>query len=184
MEMLSLDNLEELCEAYEPPIEVLSDPYAPANDPSAQQERRLRAAIAVQVRSMRSKHAAIARLRATSNDTNAQIAEKVGLTPVTVSNVLRRGDVRTLLNYLHHYSQHRAGSVLEHRKAILHRIAIDNEKDKPSVSITAIAELNKIDGSYKQEDEQKNTLHIVINNELLPRTTLDVVPEGVAVRET
>jgi hypothetical protein len=50
--------------------------------------------------------------------------------------------------------------------------------------MNAVDMLNKMDGSYVKEEEKSNVINIQINNELLPRTALDLVPEGVAVRET
>ena len=67
------------------------------------------------------------------------------------------------------------GPTQDHRKGLLFRIALDNEKEKPSVAITAITEINKMSGSYEQQGGGIVN-NITINGELLPRGALDELP--------
>ena len=70
---------------------------------------------------------------------------------------------------------HVDGPSIAHRKAILNRIIVDNQKKAPKVATAAIAELNKMD--VQQHNIENDTggpqVNVTINQNVFPRTTLD-----------
>ena len=76
-----------------------------------------------------------------------------------------------LLRTLIHLDQHHEGINLRIRKSMLNEIAIDNKIDDPRLTVTAIQELNRIDGTYEREANKPQV--IIINNGTFPRGALD-----------
>jgi len=54
---------------------------------------------------------------------------------------------------------------------MLWRIAIDNEKTDPKEATKAIAEMNRMEA--EKNGKTRPNIEIIINNEMLPRTSLD-----------
>ncbi len=179
-----LTHLEELVEEMgHPALTFAPDPYHPDSDEYVRKDARLRAAMASHAKHMNPKAVQAVKMYAKAVPIS-KIANTLGVTPPTVRNYVNSKAACELLQYIRHYAAHLEGPTIEHRKNILYRIIVDNEKSKPQVAMNAVDMLNKMDGSYVKEEEKSNVINIQINNELLPRTALDLVPEGVAVRET
>jgi hypothetical protein len=70
-----------------------------------------------------------------------------------------------------HLDQHHEGINLRIRKSMLAEIAIDNKHEDPRLTVTAIQELNRIEGIYNVESNRPQV--IVVNNTIFPRGALD-----------
>jgi len=168
-----LQTLDQHIEDLGHPVEQFdADPYHPDSDPYMARERRIRRMLVDQSAKMRPKQVESVK-QAAQGRSYKEIAKNLGLTPTTVSKHVRSPEGRELLNLIRTMQAHRSGPTAEHRAGILYRIAVDNEKDKPTVTISAIQEINKMEGSYKRDESDNTKIQIVINNDLMPRTTLD-----------
>ena len=155
------------------PPEDLLDEFHPANDTYFTQLRTLRGHAVRLSTSMHYRHVEIAKLRQQGRS-NTEIAEAVRVTPQTVGNVLRRDDVQELSTVLGHIGMLIDGPNLELRKHMLWRIARRNEEPEPNVAISALKELNKLEGAYPvQAAATAAVVNVTINGEALPRTKLD-----------
>lgn len=168
---LELDNPE--TGMYFAPDDIL-DEDNPLNDPYYRSLARLRATIVQQATSMRPKHVQIARL-IHQGKRNVEIAEQVKYTQSAISTIVKRPDVEQFLHTLRAIAAMLDGPNLELRKHMLWRIARTNEAPEPNTAITALKELNKLDGAYPQPDisTQPQRLEITINGQQMPRTQLD-----------
>jgi hypothetical protein len=72
---------------------------------------------------------------------------------------------------LFYLQQLREGPNLEQRKRTLWEITQDNQHDEPKTSISAIQEMNRMDGIGKDTKDTK--IEVTINNQLLPKGALD-----------
>jgi hypothetical protein len=59
------------------------------------------------------------------------------------------------------------------RKALLWRIAVDNEKDKPDSAIRAVGEINRMNGVGLKGSDSLRSLTVVVNNQVLAVGPLD-----------
>ena len=105
------------------------------------------------------------------------IGQKLDIGPATISKWLNEPESQRLKALLDHLQMLKDGPNADHRKNILYRIAIDNTNKKPRVTIAAIQEINRMSGSYGSEAGQSNVVNIQINGEILPRGSLDTMPE-------
>ena len=159
------------------PGELTLDLHHPMNDAFQRRIDELSGKIQAFGRLMPKKKRDVAKLYC-RNLTTRDIAKRVDVCPQTVRKWLRLPKVAHLVLLIEHLKQAIDGPNLEHRKGILYRIAIDNEEKRPNISIMAIQEINKMSHSYAQPEQQAgNVVNIQINGELLPRGSLDTLPE-------
>ena len=143
------------------PIELVVDKYHPDNSDFMQQVHRSKQLLAHQSDRCRPRHVWIAK-ELYKGMTHAEVAKKFDLQPASVSAISRRPEVKQLMELLQHHSALWEGPTIEHRKRELWEIEQDNKKDDPRVSISAIKEMNAMDGVYKQQVDPK--IEITINN--------------------
>jgi hypothetical protein len=117
--------------------------YYAGNDPSVQAEFRLKQEIIEHVKDMQPWQIELAR-RLSTGEPKTSIYKTILKDHSVADAFLRTGPGRTLVNYYVHLRILEDGLPMKVRKAMLERIAIDNEKQNPKESIRAIAELNKI----------------------------------------
>ena len=158
-----------------PPALMLSadlelDPYHPSNQPYVKTEQAIKRVVVDQSVRMNPRHVKIAKMHLRGN-TRQEMIDETGLVSGTVSQILSRPDVIELLRTLIHLDQHHEGINLRIRKSMLNEIAIDNKIDDPRLTVTAIQELNRIDGTYELEANKPQV--IIINNGTFPRGALD-----------
>lgn len=168
------------------PPECLLDKYHPRNDQYFSDMNMTRKRLASQKALMKPKAAAAVTLfRSGKNFT--EIGALLNIGPQTISKYIQSPDGLRLRALIDHHQQQIDGPNADHRKGILYRIVIDNETTDPTVAISAIKELNKMAGSYAEtgsgSGSQGNVFNISINNELMPRTSLDTLPETYETRQ-
>lgn len=160
------------------PPDWLLDADCPANDQYLRQIEALKRLIVSQSALMYPTQISIVKKRHLGKRTR-DIAAEVELTPASVNRNLKDPKAQRLLALLSHLSIMMDGPREAQRKDFLWRIARRNEVTDPRVSISAIAEINKM--SHQGEVLKRggntsggNTVQIVINNETFPRGALDV----------
>lgn len=172
MEALSLDRLDEYVEPNLPP-ELLLDPYNPANDQYFKTKTSLERRIVGHSATMRPKQVRAVKLRYLGKS-NTEIAEVIKVTPHTVGRYVNTQAAQRLVSLMNHYARHCDGPNEDHRKSFLWRIAVDNQSDKPTVSISAITEINRMAGTYdKSAAAGTGNITVVVNNNVLQRGALD-----------
>jgi len=152
--------------------EVLSDPYHYANDEFVKNTIALKKEIARAMINLTPNQ------RYTVKETvkgvpQSDIAAELGVSASTISTSLKKTKVNAVLNMLMHYELMLDAPLEFQRKNMMWRIAVDNEKSKPKVAISAIDTLNKMTKTYATEQNGVGTVNIVINNANLPRGVLD-----------
>lgn len=156
--------------------DMLLDPHNPANDQYFKSLDALRALAVQQSGAMRQRHVEIVR-RSHTGAKPSDIATDLKIAVQTVYAVLRRPESATLLSTLRHIGHLIDGPNLELRKHVLWRIAKRNEVMEPNVTISAMKELNKLDGAYPvQTQPTVPAVNITINQDSMPRTALDEAP--------
>ena len=164
------------------PPEMLLDPYHPKNDRFYSELNHTKRAVLATSNALRPMHRqAVAMYRGGMNYT--EIAKKLDSTLSTVSKWVNAPQAKRLSALMDHHQHQVDGPNSEHRKAILYRISMDNEKYHPSISIKALQEINKMSGTYETGDNIQNQVNIQINGELLPRGALDVLPDTYETRQ-
>lgn len=109
---------------------------------------------------------------------NTDIGKKLDIGPTTIAKWLKLPECKRLNALMNHLQMLNDGPNQDHRKNILYRIAVDNTEKKPRVTIAAIQEINRMSGTYGAEGGNSgNVVQIQINGELLPRGSLDTMPE-------
>lgn len=172
MTAMALENIDEYCEPNLP-AECLLDPYNPANDKyyktKSDLERRIIHASSI----MRPKQVLAVKKRF-SGASNKEIAEALKVAAGTVSGWFKKPEAQRLRSLLAHYGAHIDGPNTDHRKAILHRIVVDNEIQKPTVAISAIAELNRMTGAYDTGIGSGGTsVTVIVQHPALEKSPLD-----------
>jgi hypothetical protein len=168
---------------YLPP-ECLIDKYHPRNDVYFSELNITKKRLASQKALMKPKAAAAVYLYI-SGKNNREIGEALNLGPKTIGNYIKSPDGLRLRSLIDHHQQQIDGPNADHRKGILYRITIDNEKKDPNTAIAAVKEINKMSGSYEQggSGSHGNVFNIQINNDLMPKGALDVMPETFETRQ-
>lgn len=154
---------------YLPP-EVLLDEYHPANTTFFKNIRQLEQALVAASQAAGSATTTVAKMNL-RGVTNADIADELGFKREKVARLLRSPEgkkLKTLLYYLQHL---REGPNIEQRKRTLWEIAAKNQEEDPKTSISAIQEMNRMDGVGKEKIDQN--INVTINNQLLPKGALD-----------
>jgi len=119
---------------------------------------------------MRPLHVDIAKL-SHAGKSHRDIAAEINRTDRTVTKVLGRQDVRELLFWLNLLRETIDGPNKTQRMSMLWRIAVDNEKNAPKIATGALAEINKMTGTYSREPGSGMT--VIIQNNVLGRGPLD-----------
>jgi hypothetical protein len=172
--MSNLTAMQQLEEAYEPlDPELVKDPYHPSNDRYYRSLDDIKKRIVHQQGIMKPKEVEAVKL-ALSSMSNTDIAKRIGVTPATASKYIRSENGRRLRQLIGHLQHQLDGPNLEHRQAILYRIAIDNEVERPNVSIQAITEINKMTHAYTPSGA--GGVNVTINQNLFPMGELDKAP--------
>ena len=156
------------------PPELVLDPKHPANDEYIRNAQNIQRAIVAVSKKLSPRAVQATKLKHKALPTR-EIAERLNVTPTTISKLTKSKDAKTLLTLLGYYASLVAGPHVAQRTAMLWRIATDNESKAPRTAIAALAELNKVDLAYKEMQtgaNQKSPI-VVINQETLPRTVLD-----------
>ena len=155
------------------PPEQLLDHEDPTNDRYFRHLASIRIRIEAQCRKCRPRQVQAARMHHRGK-TNKEIAAKLNYNQSTVSGLLKRPNVVELLGLLRRAAQFIEGPNVALRKNMLWRIAATNELQDPATAITAVKELNKLDGAYPQASYNPNPqVTIVINQDQMPKTALD-----------
>lgn len=175
-----MDNqLERIYSEHDPgedhlPQELLHDPHHPRSDSFEQNVIGIQRAILAQRNQMKPKMREAIQLHH-SGLPATKIAERIKVTAPTVGKYINSDKGQRLLALFNHLQAKLDGPTSDHRKGILYRIAVDNEKERPNIAVTAIQEINKMSGAYEQSGDG-NAINITINNELLPSGKLDELP--------
>jgi hypothetical protein len=163
---------------YDPnllPADLVIDRYHPEGDAYMQNLRSVQQAVVAASGRLTPAQVRAAKLRHTGDDYTS-IAKKIGKAPATVSKWLKHPDAVRLLTLLRHYASTLGGARVEQRKHMLWRIAVDAETDDPRTAIQALAEINRMDmntHAIESGTAGSTTVNVVINQDQLPRTTLD-----------
>jgi hypothetical protein len=167
------------------PPELLLDPEHPDNDPYFQQLNHINRAVmdaSARLRPLQ-KHAVMLHRTGLSY---TEIAKKLDIAPATASRYVNSTEGKRFTNVLEFHQRHIDGPQFDHRKNILYRIALEQQKMSPGVAINAIKEINKMTGTYGDPSggfENNGTINIQINGELLPRGVLDTLPNTYETRQ-
>jgi len=157
------------------PPELLLDPAHPANDGYIRSTEEIKRLMLTVSSRLKPRTVRIVKLRHQGIPAT-EVARMLDITPATVSKNMHTPDAKRLTALLGYYGSMVAGPHIAQRNNMLWRIAKANEHDQPRVTISAIAELNKVEIALKESnassDQQKAPI-VVINQELLPRTNLD-----------
>ena len=155
---------------YLPP-ELLLDTHHPANSSYMQNLNGIRRIIVSKTQTMKLWHVKAVKMQA-QGKSNIEIATAFKKTPATVSQTLLRKDAKELRATLQHYNIAMDGPNDAHRRRMLWEIAVDNQDIEPKVSISSIAEINKMNQTYAT-GAKDTSINITINNSLLPKGKLD-----------
>jgi|TARA_R110000772_G_scaffold10671_8_gene33942 hypothetical protein len=154
---------------YLPP-ELLLDEYHPANTPFFKNLRQLEQALVAASHDAGARGTAIAKMHLRGMK-NVDIAKEFDTTGDSISHTLHSKKVAKITSLLFYLQQLREGPNLEQRKRTLWEITQDNQHDEPKTSISAIQEMNRMDGIGKDTKDTK--IEVTINNQLLPKGALD-----------
>ena len=146
---------------YLPP-ELLLDVHHPANSEYMQNINSVKRTVVACSSKMKAWHVdAVKRRVAGAPNTDG-----------AVSQALNRQDAKELRALLEHYNMAMDGPNDAHRRRMLWEIAVDNQDIEPKVSISSVAEINKMNGTYSTGSKD-TAINITINNSLLPKGKLD-----------
>jgi len=154
----------------------LLDDYHPANDEYMRSIDMVQKRIMQHCANMKPKQVEVIKLHHTGK-TNQDIAEITGYSEGNVSVIINSDNGKRLKALLCYYQQGVEGPNKAQRMNMLWRMAIDNERERPTVAKECIAELNRMDNAAQQLELTKqgndNRVQIIINNEILPKGALD-----------
>jgi hypothetical protein len=161
---------------YDPnklPANMLAMPHHPSADAYVEGLRGIQRAIVEQSLSMKRKDVLMVKMfhKATPK---SQIAKELKCTPQTIEAKVRSDAGQKLLALLAYYQEAIDGPNEALRRNILWRVAAKNEDIAPKVTISAVAELNKMDNIGKDALANLTTgdVSITINQQLI-RGALD-----------
>ena len=159
------------------PETALLDEFHPANDEYLRKQVQLERMMVNAEQCMRPKHVQIAKLRF-NGMTNIAIAEDMRMHPGSISIICNRKDVQQLTALMRHYRMGRQGPNEDQRIAMLWRIAVRNEEERPSIAKDALAELNRMHSTAADRDMALkqiggSKIEITINQTTMPRGALD-----------
>jgi hypothetical protein len=150
--------------------ELALDKYNPENLDFHQTSRRFKQLMVAQQAKCRSHHVQVAKLHHLGKR-NGEIAHELSLHAATVGNILKRDEVKLLIDLLRLYGGHMGGPTMEHKRRILWEITIDNKEMDPKTALQAIDQMNKMDGVYTQKVDLD--VRITIDDGKFKQTALD-----------
>jgi hypothetical protein len=160
--------LQQVALSLSPELEL--DKYHKSNQPFIKTEQAIKCVVVDQSARMRPNHVKVAKMHLRGNS-RQEMVDETGLKYGSVIQILTRPDVLELIRTLSHLDAHYEGIDLRIRKQMLIEIAIDNKQLDPRLTVTAIQELNRLDGAYNHEASKQTV--IVVNNTVFPRGELD-----------
>ena len=150
--------------------ELALDEYNPENQEYHQKTRRFKQLMVSQQAKCRPHHVQVAKQHHLGTRNN-EIARALKLHPATVGHILKRPEVKSLVDLLRLYGGHMGGPTLDHKRHILWRIVVDNEKTDPKTAMQAIDQMNKMDGVYTTKIDAE--VRITIDDGTFKTTLLD-----------
>jgi hypothetical protein len=149
------------------------NPHHPAADRYVKSLQDIQKAIVAQSLGMNTQHVMAAKLQHRGMS-RTDIAAELSHTSTWVGKTLKRNDAQRLTALLAYYQEAIDGPQEAQRRAMLWRISMDNEEKAPKVTISALAEMNKMDNIGKEAQASITTgdINIVIHQSL-GRTGLD-----------
>jgi hypothetical protein len=150
--------------------ELALDEYNPENQEYHQKTRRYKQLMVAQQAKCRAHHIEVAKQHHLGTR-NGEIANNLSLSAGTVTAILKRPEVAHLVDLLRLFGGHMSGPTLDHKRHILWRITLDNEKKDPKTSLQAIDQMNKMDGVYTQKVDLD--VRITIDDGKFKKTALD-----------
>jgi DNA-binding CsgD family transcriptional regulator len=164
------------------PPDCLLDGFHPAADEYMRATKRIQRLIVSASAKLKPKQVEAVKQHH-SGDTHVRIAERLGVTPNTISKYIKAPTAQHLLNLLRAYQSAIDGPNKAQRINMLWRIASRNEIDSPSTAIKALAEINRMDESLiaaNHPGTNTGNVTIEINPVALPKTALDQdIPDNV-----
>lgn len=151
--------------------EVFLDEYHPDNQTFMKDLKSIKHMIVAQSMSMKPWHVEAVKLKL-SGSTLKDIGEQLNHSVTGTAAALQRQDALKLRQMLEYHNVALEGPNEAHRKRVLWEIVIDNQDTEPKTSLSGIAELNKMDGSYAK-DANTGEIKVVINNNMFPKGKLD-----------
>ena len=155
---------------YLPP-ELLLDVHHPANSEYMQNINSVKRTVVACSSKMKAWHVDAVKRRV-AGAPNTEIATVLNKSDGAVSQALNRQDAKELRALLEHYNMAMDGPNDAHRRRMLWEIAVDNQDIEPKVSISSVAEINKMNQTYATGSKD-TAINITINNTLLPKGKLD-----------
>lgn len=151
--------------------EVFLDEYHPDNQDYLKDLKQIKRLIVQQSMTMKPWHVEATKLK-NQGLTHKEIAEKVQKSVGGVQDMLKTPQSMKLRQMLQYHQVALDGPNEAHRKRMLWEIALDNQEAEPKTSISALVEMNRMDGTYDNDAKNKD-IKIVINNQLFPKGALD-----------
>ena len=150
------------------PADIELDSYHSSNSPYVKMEEGIKRVLVTQHRQMKTSHSKAATLRVLGR-TNQEIAEAISVKPTTVSSIMNRDDVQTMIKTLRHLENHKTGVDL--RKHQIWQIAVDafNAGDG-RLAIQANQELSRLEGAYLVKESPDE---VIIDKSFFPKGALD-----------
>lgn len=155
---------------YLPP-ELLLDEHHPSNAPYMQSLNNIRRLIVSHTQLMKPWHVEAVKMKVNLKS-NTEICTALDKKPAAVTSAINSDNAKKLRATLQHYNVAMDGPNDAHRRRMLWEIAVDNQPIEPKVSIAAVVEINKMNGTY-QTGAKDTAINITINNTLLPKGKLD-----------
>ena len=157
------------------PPELLLDEHHPANDQFIKDLKQIQRMVVTAQAKMKQSHVQMVKARV-QGERPTDIAERMGVTVQTVSNATNSKPAQRLSALLAHHQLAIEGPTNAQRANMLWRIAKGNEKLQPRTAISAVDTLNKMSQAHydqQQNTTQGNVINIQINQNQLPKTSLD-----------
>ncbi len=151
---------------------LLLDEYHPANQDYMRNLEDIKRLIVAQSAPMNPRTVEVVKSRLLGAS-NKEVGAKLKMTTASVTRHFNKPDAQVLAASLRHLTMAIEGPMTMQRRAMLWEVALDaKDSSDYKVIIAAIAELNKMDGTYDTE-KATGDINITINNELYPRGELD-----------
>ena len=165
-EMMTLDT-------HDLPPELMLDPHHPSADEYVKKAQNVQRMIVATSNLLKPSQVAAIKM-AYKGASTKDIAAELSVHAQTVGNWLRSENGKKLRALLTYYQSTVDGPNVAQRTNMLWRIAHTNEEDNPKVTISAVAEMNKMDNvtAEKQASLTSTTVNMTINQQL-SRTALD-----------
>lgn len=166
-----MDSLPDIVLGMPPCVEAAADPYFPANDTFALQTNEIKAHILDVGAELESWQRKACRLYH-EGKSQTEIVKTLKKGVATVRKCLKSTNGLLLLRLLNELDVYTEGPDESQRKAMLWRIAVDNEKVEPKEARGALAEINRMT-TVQGGGTGGAVIQIVINN-VLAKGALDV----------